>query len=86
MCNFCNNAFDLNLIRGEYKENSPNDILAREERDRLTLWREDSSYEGDYLFKDRGKFGIYVDTGNLQPGILDDIKYCPYCGRKLDLP
>lgn len=83
MCNFCNNPFDLILIRGDFKENSQDSILSEKEKERLTMWREDSPYEGDYLFKDRDKFGIYVDTGNMQPGILDNIRFCPYCGRDL---
>ena len=39
---------------------------------------------GDFIFKDNGEYGILIDTGDSGClGALNDIKFCPFCGRKL---
>lgn len=39
---------------------------------------------GDFIFKDNGEYGILIDTGDSGClGTLNDIKYCPFCGREL---
>lgn len=39
---------------------------------------------GDFIYRDDERIGIFIDTGDSGcPGSLDDVKYCPMCGRKL---
>lgn len=42
-------------------------------------------YSGEsYLYKDENKISIIADTYDpLEYGILENVKFCPYCGRKL---
>lgn len=38
----------------------------------------------DFIYKDNRGYGIFIDTGDSGcPGNLENIGYCPYCGRKL---
>ena len=39
---------------------------------------------GDFIFHDKQGFGILIDTGDSGClGCLNEIKFCPMCGRKL---
>ena len=39
---------------------------------------------GDFIFKDNDEYGILIDTGDSGClGALNDIKFCPMCGREL---
>ena len=39
---------------------------------------------GDFIFKDNDEYGILIDTGYSGClGTLNDIKFCPMCGREL---
>ena len=39
---------------------------------------------GDFIFKDNDEYGILIDTGDSGClGTLNDIKFCPFCGREL---
>ena len=39
---------------------------------------------GDFMFQNDGEFGILIDTGDSGClGVLNDIHFCPKCGRKL---
>lgn len=36
------------------------------------------------IFSEKSKFHLFADTGDsFCPGIVNDINYCPMCGRKL---
>lgn len=38
----------------------------------------------DIIFSEKGKFHLFTDTGDsFCSGIVNDINYCPKCGRKL---
>lgn len=38
----------------------------------------------DFIFHDKQGFGILIDTGDCGClGYLNEIKFCPMCGRKL---
>lgn len=43
---------------------------------------------GDYIYKDPkedGRFDLFADSGDpWEYGIVERIKYCPYCGRLLE--
>jgi len=40
---------------------------------------------GDFMFQNDGEFGILIDTGDSGClGALNDIHFCPMCGRKLE--
>ena len=39
---------------------------------------------GDFIYKDNDGYGILIDTGDSGClGSLQNINYCPICGRKL---
>ena len=39
---------------------------------------------GDFIYKDEKGHAIFIDTGDsFCPGILNDTKFCPKCGRDL---
>lgn len=39
---------------------------------------------GNFIFQDEQGFGILADTGDSGClGCIENIKFCPYCGRKL---
>ena len=39
---------------------------------------------GDFIYKYKNGYGIFIDTGDSGcPGGLNDIKFCPMCGREL---
>lgn len=42
--------------------------------------------EDNYIYADKdGTFNIEAQTGDpYESGIVENIKYCPYCGRKLE--
>ena len=40
--------------------------------------------EKDFIFVDENAFHVFVETGDsFCPGILNNINFCPICGRKL---
>ena len=39
---------------------------------------------GDFIYGDHDEYGIFIYTGDSGcPGGLNDIKFCPFCGREL---
>lgn len=39
---------------------------------------------GDFIFQSEGEFRILIDTGDSGClGVLNNIRFCPMCGRKL---
>lgn len=39
---------------------------------------------GDFIYKDNNGYGILIDTGDSGClGLLERVRFCPMCGRKL---
>lgn len=39
---------------------------------------------GDFIYKYNNGYGIFIDTGDSGcPGCLNNINFCPMCGREL---
>ena len=39
---------------------------------------------GDFIYTYKNGYGIFIDTGDSGcPGCLNNIKFCPMCGREL---
>lgn len=82
MCWFCDYIFDYQLLFAKTRKGSKHNQMQEKERS---------------IFVKKGSPEIYLATGVEAKGIaavaetgdpfckgwLDDIKYCPYCGRKL---
>lgn len=45
----------------------------------------EEQHDGNHIYKDEeGRFDIMADTGDsFQWGAIEDVNYCPYCGRRL---
>ena len=86
-CDFCDYVFDENLLYGRYKGNSKNKQLQEKEREIFTKWQKerDKKYDGNYLAKNYDDvITLVAVTGDpFCEGSARNIKYCPYCGRKL---
>ena len=78
MCDFCSVIFDGNLLFGRFKKEEKK-IAQKIE------WECYKTLAGDnYIYKYGKHINIHVKIGNcFVEGLVDDIKYCPYCGRKL---
>lgn len=93
MCEFCENIFDEKLwqkaVWHQRKKYSDEEVeKAEKELDRLKEFtnRTYDKYDGDYIYHYDGKLYILAETGDgFQEGTVNDIKFCPYCGRKLEI-
>ena len=78
MCDFCSVIFDGNLLFGRFRKEEKK-IAQRIE------WERCKALAGDnYIYKYDKHINIHAETGDcFCEGCVEDIKYCPYCGRKL---
>lgn len=91
MCDFCENIFDEKLWRkatwSQREKYSHKELEeAEKEMDRLKAFRDrtDDKYSGDYIYHYEGKLHILAETGDgFCEGTVDDIHFCPYCGKEL---
>ena len=88
MCDFCSEIFDTEKLSNAWwgnrnKRNADKLVEADKEYDR---WREylkksDALYY-TYIGQVNGNYSIHAEADENE-GIVENIKYCPYCGRKL---
>ena len=88
MCDFCNEIFDTKKLSfawwGNRKKRTSEELKAADaEYDRWKKWlckRNETYYT--YIGQIDGSYSIHAEADENE-GVVEDIKYCPYCGRKL---
>ena len=83
MCDFCDYIFDYQLLYGRF---SNKEKLAEQEKER-EKFKTKTGFDYNYMARNviRDYISIVAVTGDpFCEGSVDDIKYCPYCGKKLE--
>ena len=85
MCDFCKYIFDYQLLYGRFRGNSQNKQMQDKEKRIFKSMNIDDNYlTKNCSVMDGESIDIVAETGDcFCTGIVEDIKYCPYCGRDL---
>ncbi len=81
-CKFCSHIFDEQLlycrtIRGSERHK-------KQQAERMKLEELEKDYGGNHIFHFGEGFCIFGNSGDpFQSAGIDNVSYCPYCGRKL---
>ena len=84
MCDFCDYIFDYPLLYARTRGNSKKKQMQDKEREIF----KNKGLDGDsnYLIHSWDGVGVSILASTGDPfceGCVEDIKYCPYCGREL---
>lgn len=93
MCDFCETIIDEMLWRkciwSERSKYSAEELKEAEkeyDKRKELINRTEDKFYGNYIYKCGDTFHILAETGDgYCEGTVDEISYCPYCGRKLDV-
>lgn len=84
MCDFCDYIFDYKLLYGNFRGNSKNHQMQVKEREIFKKKGVGDNYLARNNY-DKDAIDIIAETGDpFCMGWVQDVKYCPYCGRHLD--
>ena len=85
MCKFCESIFDGYLLWG-LEERHKRQEESDKERKRMYQFNKDNpDFQENHLeFNSKeSTVDIIAETGD-QPGSIDNVNYCPYCGEKIE--
>lgn len=89
MCDFCNEIFDIEKMScawwGNKTKRTPEQVREGEkELDRLNRWanKHNMLYK-TYIGEMDGQFTIFAEADENE-GTVENVKFCPYCGKRLD--
>lgn len=82
MCDFCSEIFDNEPIWDRKDEEKRNKAL---DHRREWINKHYYQFEGNYLYRYKSSaVNIWADSGDsFCPAIVENILFCPYCGRNL---